>query len=295
MSALVLQSKKERENAEIKTRLHKMASELAFAVSQADRRVLRDWGVGTGQDFVVSLGRRAKNVGKAVLAVGRWTAGEVKKAHHALSEQRLSAHLANRSKEIGKSGKETVVGAKDTLSHSIEAFRKSPAEVGPQLLMLVLASLVVSGGADGDGGAPDLDLMLGIDAHRSLLTHSIVMGAALETSVLALLRLTRLVHAHLPDGHDPLWNNINFHAESLLEAAKTGASIGMSYHLLVDGLVQPAAYKDLPFSLPMEAHQGIFVTNAVVELTDVQARKTVADTPFGSEFGVRCNAIDTRT
>ena len=64
---------------------------------------------------------------------------------------------------------------------------------------LFLPPLVVSGGPDGDGGAPDLDLMFGIGAHRSVFSHSILMGASLETGLLALLRLTQLVHAKLPE------------------------------------------------------------------------------------------------
>ena len=82
--------------------------------------------------------------------------------------------------------------------------QSQPREAVPQLLVLVATSIVVSGGPDGDGGAPDLDLMFGIDAHRSILSHSILMGAALETGFLSLVHLVRLLHTKLPADHDPL-------------------------------------------------------------------------------------------
>ena len=47
------------------------------------------------------------------------------------------------------------------------------------------------------GGAPDLDLVFGIGAHRSIFSHSILMGSALETAFLSLLRLVRLTHKNL--------------------------------------------------------------------------------------------------
>lgn len=81
--------------------------------------------------------------------------------------------------------------------------------------------------------------MFGIDAHKSILTHSVLIGAALETGFLSLVQLVRLVHAKLPANHDPLWDSIAKHADAIAQAANTGASLGMSYHLLVDGLVQP--------------------------------------------------------
>lgn len=114
-----------------------------------------------------------------------------------------------------------------------------------------------------------MDLIMGIGAHRSFLTHSILMGAALETGIISLLHLTQLVHGNLPRQRDPLWDQIASQSHSILHAANQGASIGMAYHLFVDGLAQPAAYRDLPISMPMETHQGIFVANASAEALDV--------------------------
>ena len=116
------------------------------------------------------------------------------------------------------------------------------------------------------------ELMFGIGAHRSILSHSILMGAALEAGLLSLLGLVQLVHGKLPALHDPLWDSIHRQATSITLAASRGASIGMAYHLLVDGLVQPAPYHDLPVSLPMAAHQTVFVVNAAGEAADVRRK-----------------------
>jgi hypothetical protein len=273
MTKLSMQSKRNEATAVSMQRLERMAAELAVAISGTDRFALHEWGIGTGKDFAQSLRRRVKNTSRTVMAIGRWTGTELLEAGRAYCEKRLGRHLSRRGKEVIETGGAFVSDTKLSISHTLDALRKSPEEAGPQLFVMVLSALVVSGGADGDGGAPDLDLIFGIGAHRSFLSHSIVMGAALETGVLAIVRLTQIVHRNLPYGYDPVWDKIIFHAETLLGASKAGASIGMSYHLLVDGLIQPAAYKDLPFSMPLEAHQGLIVANSAVELADIKARR----------------------
>ena len=65
------------------------------------------------------------------------------------------------------------------------------------------------------------------------------------------------------------WDALHAHAERIALSANRGASIGMAYHLLVDGLVQPAAYHDLPVSMPIEAHQTLISANAAAEAIDV--------------------------
>ena len=153
------------------------------------------------------------------------------------------------------------------------ALAANPREVAPELFIIVLTSLLVSGGPDGDGGAPDWDLMAGIGAHRSPLTHSIILGSALETGIFSLLTLVSLVHDKLPAKRDPWWDLAHSWSERIATRAAQGASIGMAYHLLEDGLLQPGTYHDLPFSMPLEAHQGLFVLNAKLEALDVPAKK----------------------
>ena len=47
--------------------------------------------------------------------------------------------------------------------------KDDPKRVAPELLTIVLVSLIVSGGPDGDGGIPDMDIALGgIGTHRAI-------------------------------------------------------------------------------------------------------------------------------
>jgi hypothetical protein len=52
--------------------------------------------------------------------------------------------------------------------------------------------------------------------------------------------------------------------------AGVGVSFGVGYHLA--GLIQPAAYHDLPFPMPIELHQAVCGVNAAVEGVDATKR-----------------------
>lgn len=125
---------------------------------------------------------------------------------------------------------------------------------------------------DDNGGIPDLDLLAGIGAHRSPLTHSIVAGIVAEGLFLALADLSAEVDGRLPIEHDPLWDELARIGRPLTRSLAIGTSAGLAYHLLVDALVQPAAYHDLPVSMPLEAHQSILAVNGVAEGIDTAAR-----------------------
>lgn len=147
----------------------------------------------------------------------------------------------------------------------LKAIRSNPAETLPEIVGATLGFMVGSGGFDANGGLPDLDLMAGIGHHRSILTHSILMGAAAEAVLVALDELVILTHEHLPPDHDPLWDSLESQYSRASSKAKIGAAAGIAYHLGVDGTFQVACYKDLPFSAPMEVHQAIFDINAATE------------------------------
>lgn len=266
-------------NAQANARFTALSDELLYAWDRTDASVARQWSLSTAATFGTSLKRRASNLFKLAGRFSVAAAAETLSAIDAYRQDRLAGHLGNRAGAAYATGTDLVTRVKVATSQASRLVQSQPREAIPQLLVLVATSIVVSGGPDGDGGAPDLDLMFGIDAHRSILSHSILMGAALETGFLSLVHLVRLLHAKLPADHDPLWDNIAGHADSIAQAANTGASLGMSYHLLVDGLLQPAAYHDLPVSLAMEAHQAVFVANAAAEAVDV-ANKPGSSGPF---------------
>jgi len=63
-----------------------------------------------------------------------------------------------------------------------------------------------------------------------------------------------------------------------LEAATQGASAGIAYHLLVDGLVQLGTYHAFGIELPQAVHNSIADLNGLTEGMDVsQKAKTYPD------------------
>jgi hypothetical protein len=203
--------------------------------------------------------------GHAVTQVLQATVDESVDFIRAWQDDRLLPHLESRYDALSNVASKAYCATVETLSLLRQQLTESPAEAGPRLLITMLASVIVSGGADADGGAPDLDLLSGIGAHRSILSHSIIMGTALETAISATFRLIDVIYGNLPPEHDPFWDAAIVHVEDVLHHIKVGSSIGMAYHLFVDGTFQAAAFKDLPISMPMEFHQGILIANATAE------------------------------
>lgn len=262
-------------------RLQRLQHELGYALAQTRRSDLLAWGTDSGKTLAAAATRRVKNVVQLLYSGACFVGGEASTGWRAWQRGELVGHAQRRASRAVETARDGYAQISDFAGRMAQALKDKPQDTGVHLLTLVLTSLLVSGGPDGDGGAPDLDLMFGIDAHRSILSHSILMGAALEAGLLSLLGLVRLVYQQLPAQHDPLWDSIHSQAANIALAASRGASVGIAYHLLVDGLVQPAPYHDLPVSLPIEAHQTVFVVNAAGEATDVR-HKPPTGAPTGA-------------
>lgn len=266
-------------SAESAQRICSMAEELRYAWERAPNGALGSWSTEVAGDFASSLGRRVSNVASLVVTLIEFNGQEIAKAYQASRQERFLEHLRGRAGAAVDWMKDFSSRSKQSSQELIEALRSEPSKVGPHLLTMVITSIVVAGGPDGDGGAPDMDLLGGIGAHRSPWTHSILMGATLETGFLALIRLVQLVHGNLPPRHDPKWDDLAFHAPSILHAANKGTSIGLSYHFLMDGLVQPGSYHGLPVELPAEAHSALQTVNGVAEALDVRYKRWLRSAP----------------
>ena len=108
-----------------------------------------------------------------------------------------------------------------------------------------------------------------------LIVFGYAFGFALEAGILSLLGVVKMTHSKLPAHHDALWDSLHEQASKLSVAASVGVGIGMAYHLLVDGLVQPAPYHDLPIAMPIEAHQSVFVVNGLGEAIDIGKKRQI--------------------
>jgi hypothetical protein len=270
-----------------RARLSKMSEELARACSRTDQKVLRAWAIGVVGDFTSSLGRRVNNVRKLAGRVVIFNVSEIAGASQAYREDRLVQHTKDRGSAAWSSLRDLFTKSRDAGAELIAALRKDPSALAPHLLAMVVTSLVVSGGPDGDGGAPDLDLLGGIGAHRAIWTHSILMGATLEAAFLALVRLVHLVHENLPADHDEKWDTLARHSQNILAGINKGASVGLSYHFLTDGLVQSGTYHGLPFSMPHEAHEALQTVNGVAEALDATHKDQFATKPIWFRLGAQ--------
>lgn len=73
-----------------------------------------------------------------------------------------------------------------------------------------------------------------IGFHRSILTHSILLGIAVETIAISSIRLTQIIHKNLPNNHDIFWDKAKEQGEYIIKNLATGASFGIAYHLFVN-------------------------------------------------------------
>lgn len=145
---------------------------------------------------------------------------------------------------------------------------------GPFLLAFALGINFGSGGLDGDGGLPDLDLEFGIGAHRSILSHGIIMGITAECAIIIISLLSDVVLKKLPKEHDIFWDNVNSKKQEIIHGLLMGISAGLAYHLTIDGTLDIKSYSDLPFhNIPIEGHQCIILTQAGIEGIDVSNKK----------------------
>lgn len=265
------------------SRFEQMAKELDYAIRHTSKEDMAALMGHLARDGGSALVRRVKglwNLGEKILS---GSADELQRMLKAYSADHLADHLKKRVGAASAITSATVSSGATSLASLARDLMANPAEAGPKLLVLVLSSVVVSGGVDGNGGAPDLDIpLMGIGEHRSPFTHSILIGSLLEAGVLMLTRIVMGTHKNLPAEHDALWDSMAQKSAELLTAAGQGTSIGIAYHLMIDAVVQPGAYHGLPFDMPLEAHQAILAANSVSEATAAKAypdEETVNATP----------------
>lgn len=270
----------------------RLAGELRHAyegLSEADKRA---WLGRLLQRFPSVFARRVGNLAGAAVGIAETTGNEIINLARAVWEQRAVDHVTTRLGHGFRRTRALVESLHARALPLVAALRDDPANVAPDLVVATLAFYATSGGFDGDGGLPDLDIeMLGIGAHRSVFTHSIVAGALVETVLFSLLDFVAIGYRQLPANHDPRWTVIHERLKSATLAGTRGMSAGLAYHLGVDGLLQPGAYHDLPIELPMEAHQAILAANVAAEGKDV----TQKELPPRSRPGNRPSATSSNT
>ena len=248
-------------------RVNNLVNELSYAIKNTESGELYGLAGHFLKDGGKAMITRAGNLLSLFGAVIKGAYHETKELISVVNQNGDAVnHLSGRIGAACGAIAETGGGLVNSLESLINQVKTNPEEAWPKIFALALSSLIVSGGVDGNGGAPDMDIVvLGIGDHRSPFTHSILLGSALEATIRTLIRLVQIAHKNLPAKHDPFWDKALTHSTNILNATGQGASIGLAYHFLVDGVFQPGAYHGLPFDLSIEVHQAFQVVNAVAE------------------------------
>lgn len=263
-----------------------MQEELQFALKQVSKAELAAWGMASGGRFGVGLWRRGKSLYSIAKRVAGFAYGEVRDGVRAKRDRRLGDHVQDRGRSLLTTGENawswTKVKAQG-LPGAARSLKERPAETAPRMLGAAIGFLTGSGGFDANGGvlSPDVDLLFGIGAHRSVLTHSLILGATAEATILSVAALARMIYDKLPANHDILWDHLATHGENFAVGLATGYGVGLAYHLGVDGTAQAAPLHGIPVPMPMEAHQAVMVGSAISEIAvgSSQASKRLDSEP----------------
>lgn len=252
----------------------RLFDELKLALSLTTAEDLKAWGTASARRLPTLGKRRIHNFGALLSGLASFAGQEIGGAIQAWRRGNTLTHLGKRAEaglnetiDFGKRAWVTV----ETIARAVS---DNPRENAPGVLALALGFVAGSGGIDGNGGIPDTDIALfGIGDHRSLLTHSIIAGLVAEGAILALADLAGIVCDKLPaEQRSAFWDTLSNTKDRIAAQLAVGTSAGIAYHLAVDATLQPAAYKDLPISMPMEAHQVVLATNSLVESSDAALR-----------------------
>jgi len=253
-------------------RTARLYEELRFAVARTDAMVMKEWGKRGAARLVFLTARRIGGFASLVAGLARFGGREFVAQVRAIGAGHGGRHFGRRSAAAIDGSIAAGIEARRIVKEIGSALLRDPKQTAPKLLGTLVGVGAGSGGIDGNGGVPDLDLLAGIGYHRSPLTHTIIAGIVLEGMLLALVDLAAEVHRRLPRDHDPLWDRLAEVGRPFAESASVGLSAGIAYHLMVDAVFQPGAYHGMPFEMSAEAHQTAFAANAAAEGADAAKR-----------------------
>jgi hypothetical protein len=150
-----------------------------------------------------------------------------------------------------------------------ELSRGRQADEIAQMVLTWMVFYAAAGGNDLEGGLPDTDLLLGIGNHRSVFSHSILLGLETEMALRFGLSALHGLMDRMPQDRHPVWNRIAAGLDRYGESTLTGMWLGIGAHLLKDANLLRTATKpvsDLPWSMPMAAHQAFLAANGVASM-----------------------------
>ena len=255
-------------------RYNTILSELEYALKATSKKDLHYWGLGSMKHLGKVSFRRGKTLGLTFLKLARFFVREAYQFTGAGLKGNLSGHAKKRGQDIATEARDAIGMFSDSCMRIYYQVREDPRRMAPRLIAGMIGLYAGSGGIDGDGGIPDSDLLLGIEAHRSILTHSVLPGIIVEAATHSTIELVKVIHANLPEQHDKLWDIWMMGGSELAEDLGIGVSAGLAYHLGIDATLDGGGtYKDLPVSMPIEGHRAIALSGAVTEAADLPDRR----------------------
>lgn len=151
-------------------------------------------------------------------------------------------------------------------------FLKLKREEQIEIVIVTILTLAIffasAGGSDLEGGIPDIDLAIGgVAHHRSFITHSILIGLGIEfTGRFSILTLEK-IKDRMPRDRHSIWDNIFYYINKHKGKAISAMWLGIGAHLIKDSGIfggGVTSYKDLPFSMPLTAHESLFAANSIM-------------------------------
>lgn len=173
-------------------------------------------------------------------------------------------------KEDYNHAKTFVINLPDKARHAYESFRGLSRERQIEEVAILLLTLAIffaaAGGFDVEGGIPDLDIQLGgIGHHRSIITHSIIIGFGFEFACRFGVALIERIRDRLPNHHHQAWDKVYEFLDRNQDLFIGAMWAGIGLHLIKDtGILVGGkkAYVGLPHGLPIEVHQSLQGANA---------------------------------
>ena len=246
-------------------RQNQLADELRIAIGRTPPSELSAWGKRAAERFVSVGVKRVTGLGSLLAKITTLSADELVCAISAWNANGFGAYAQDRGENAEQLATLIAGRGQAAFDDVARTFESRPSEAATHLLAVVVGFYCGSGG-NGDGGIPDLDLLGGIGAHRSIFTHSIIAGTFIETAVMSLVDLIQVVHARLPESRSEFSEATLRHTEIGGSTFVSSASIGIATHLGVDTLIDGfTPYEDLPIELPQFAHELLMGLNAGAE------------------------------
>ncbi|MEO8673903.1 MAG: hypothetical protein ABI411_21545 [Tahibacter sp.] len=190
-----------------RARIDRMQRELRDALALLPPAELKAWGQRASRLLRDASLRRAHDLWRFGGGVWRWSRAEVGALTQETRAGRGVAHLQSRLRALREGTTRVAIGARDWLQLTLRELTHNPREAAPRLASAVLAHLL------GRGGPRSEQAMTGVDVATNLaspkgLAGNILVGAAFEAGLEAMIDLSRLLARYLPAERDPLWDRL---------------------------------------------------------------------------------------